>query len=181
MDFCWSPTDPTLALLVPETRGGNQPARVSLVQIPGKEELRQKNFLSVSDCKMYCQSNGVYLALKVDRHTKTKKRTYKGFELSRMKERDMPIEVLELENKNDKIIAFVWEPKGHMFAVIHGRHVVLAGLKGFNGQLEFYNVDELETMTTDIEWDSTGRYVATAMTSVREIYGLSMASFCIGY
>jgi translation initiation factor 3 subunit B len=35
-----------------------------------------------------------------------------------------------------------------------------------NGQLEFYNVDDLETMNnaehfcaTDVEWDPTGRYV----------------------
>ncbi|CAN6582289.1 unnamed protein product [Malus baccata var. baccata] len=223
MDFSWSPTDPILALFVPELGGGNQPARVSLVQIPAKEELRQKNLFSVSDCKMYWQSNGEYLAVKVDRYTKTKKSTYTGFELFRIKERDIPIEVLELENKNDKIIAFAWEPKGHRFAVIHcdntnannnprpdisfysmrsahntgrvsklttlkgkqanalywsptGRFIILAGLKGFNGQLEFYNVDELETMATaehfmatDIEWDPTGRYVATTVTSVHEM------------
>jgi translation initiation factor 3 subunit B len=178
---------------------------VSLIQIPSKEELRQKNLFSVSDCKLYWQSNGDYLAVKVDRYTKTKKSTYTGFELFRIKERDIPIEVLELDNKNDKIIAFAWEPKGHRFAVIHGdsprpdvsfysmrsahntgrvsklttlkgkqanalfwspsgRYIILAGLKGFNGQLEFYNVDELETMATaehfmatDIEWDPTGR------------------------
>ena len=29
MDFSWSPTDPILALFVPELGGGNQPARVS--------------------------------------------------------------------------------------------------------------------------------------------------------
>ncbi|KAJ4836996.1 Eukaryotic translation initiation factor 3 subunit B [Turnera subulata] len=214
MDFSWSPTDPIFALFVPELGGGNQPARVSLIQVPGKEELRQKNLFSVSDCKMYWQSNGDYLAVKVDRYTKTKKSTYTGFELFRIKERDIPIEVLELDNKNDKIIAFAWEPKGHRFAVIHGdsprpdisfysmrtaqntgrvsklttlkakqanalfwspagHYVILAGLKGFNGQLEFYNVDELETMATaehfmatDIEWDPTGRYVATAVTAV---------------
>lgn len=156
---------------------------------------------------MYWQSNGDYLAVNVDRYTKTKKSTYTGFELFRIKERDIPIEVLELENKNDKIIAFAWEPKGHRFAIIHGdnpkpdvsiysmktaqntgrvsklttlkgkqanalfwspagRFIVLAGLKGFNGQLEFYNVDELETMATaehfmatDVEWDPTGRYM----------------------
>ncbi|XP_008786288.2 eukaryotic translation initiation factor 3 subunit B-like [Phoenix dactylifera] len=217
VDFNWSPTDPIIALFVPELGGGNQPARVSLVQIPGKEELRQKNLFSVSDCKMYWQSNGEYLAVKVDRYTKTKKSTYTGFELFRIKERDIPIEVLELDNKNDKIVAFAWEPKGHRFAVIHGdsprpdisfysvrtahhtgrvsklatlkgkqanalywspagRFIVLAGLKGFNGQLEFYNVDELETMATgehfmatDIEWDPTGRYVATSVTSVHEM------------
>ncbi|GAY44388.1 hypothetical protein CUMW_081790 [Citrus unshiu] len=204
MDFSWSPTDPIISLFVPELGGGNQPARVSLVQIPSKEELRQKNLFSVSDCKMYWQSSGDYLAVKVDRYTKTKKSTYTGFELFRIKERDIPIEVLELDNKNDKIIAFAWEPKGHRFAVIHGdsprpdisfysmrtaqhagrvsklttlkgkqanalfwspsgRFIVLAGLKGFNGQLEFYNVDELETMATaehfmatDVEWDPTG-------------------------
>ncbi|KAJ9184120.1 hypothetical protein P3X46_007892 [Hevea brasiliensis] len=214
MDFSWSPTDPILALFVPELAGGNQPARVSLVQIPSKEELRQKNLFSVSDCKMYWQSNGDYLAVKVDRYTKSKRTTYTGFELFRIKERDIPIEVLELDNKNDKIIAFAWEPKGHRFAVIHGdsprpdvsfysmrtaqntgrvsklttlkgkqanalfwspvgHYLILAGLKGFNGQLEFYNVDELETMATtehfmatDIEWDPTGRYVATSVTSV---------------
>ncbi|KAL6146914.1 hypothetical protein ACLB2K_057590 [Fragaria x ananassa] len=217
MDFSWSPTDSILALFVPELGGGNQPARVSLVQIPSKEELRQKNLFSVSDCKMYWQSNGEYLAVKVDRYTKTKKSTYTGFELFRIKERDIPIEVLELENKNDKIIAFAWEPKGHRFAIIHGdtprpdisfysmrsahntgrvsklitlkgkqanalswspsgRFIILAGLKGLNGQLEFYNVDEQETMATqehfmatDIEWDPTGRYVATAVTSVHEM------------
>ncbi|KAF8379127.1 hypothetical protein HHK36_028556 [Tetracentron sinense] len=226
MDFSWSPADPILALFVPELGGGNQPARVSLVQIPGKEELRQKNLFSVSDCKMYWQSNGDYLAVKVDRYTKTKKSTYTGFELFRIKERDIPIEVLELENKNDKIIAFAWEPKGHRFAVIHGdsprpdvsfysmrsahntgrvsklmtikgkqanalywsptgRFIILAGLKGFNGQLEFYNVDELETMATaehfmatDIEWDPTGRYVATSVTSVHEMEnGFNIWSF----
>uniref|UniRef100_A0A2P2K3U1 Eukaryotic translation initiation factor 3 subunit B n=1 Tax=Rhizophora mucronata TaxID=61149 RepID=A0A2P2K3U1_RHIMU len=214
MDFSWSPTDPILALFVPELGGGNQPARVSLVQIPSKEELRQKNLFSVSDCKMYWQSNGDYLAVNVDRYTKTKKSTYTGFELFRIKERDIPIEVLELDNKNDKIIAFAWEPKGHRFAIIHGdgprpdvsfysmktaqnagrvsklttlkgkqanalfwspagHFIILAGLKGFNGQLEFYNVDELEAMATsehfmatDIDWDPTGRYVATSVTSV---------------
>ncbi|KAJ6373262.1 hypothetical protein OIU76_027570 [Salix suchowensis] len=175
----------SLPFYVPELGGGNQPARVSLVQIPSKEELRQKNLFSVSDCKLYWQSNGDYLAVKVDRYTKTKKSTYTGFELFRIKERDIPIEVLELDNKNDKIIAFAWEPKGHRFAVIHGdnprpdvsfysmKTAHNTGLKGFNGQLEFYNVDELETMATaehftatDVEWDPTGRYVATLVTSV---------------
>ncbi|XP_047340878.1 eukaryotic translation initiation factor 3 subunit B-like [Impatiens glandulifera] len=226
VDFSWSPTDSILALYVPELGGGNQPARVSLIQLPGKEELRQKNLFSVSDCKMYWQNNGEYLAVKVDRYTKTKKSTYTGFELFRIKERDIPIEVLELENKNDKIIAFAWEPKGHRFAVIHGdgprpdvsfysmrtahntgrvsklttlkakqanalfwspagRFIILAGLKGFNGQLEFFNVDDLETMATaehfmatDIEWDPTGRYVATSVTSVHEMEnGFNIWSF----
>ena len=120
-----------------------------------------------------------------------------------MRERNIPIEVFELDNKTKKVIAFAWEPKGHRFAIIHGDNprpdisfnsvqgsnnrvtklttlkgkqanalywspvgcfIVLAGLKGMNGQLEFYNVDELVTvataehfMATDIQWDPTGR------------------------
>eukprot|EP00245_Coleochaete_scutata_P017412 TRINITY_DN8522_c0_g1_i1.p1 TRINITY_DN8522_c0_g1~~TRINITY_DN8522_c0_g1_i1.p1 ORF type:complete len:737 (-),score=206.49 TRINITY_DN8522_c0_g1_i1:368-2578(-) len=226
-DFSWSPAEAILSMFVPEQAGGNQPARVSLVQIPSREELRQKNLFSVSDCKMYWQSSGEYLAVKVDRFTKTKKSTYSGFELFRIKERDIPIEVLELENKNDKIIAFAWEPKGHRFAVVHGdgprpdvsfysmknptaktgkvtllgtlkgkqcnalywspqgRFIVLAGLKTYNGQLEFFNVDDLETMAsgehfmaTDVEWDPTGRFVATSVTSVHQMEnGFTIWSF----
>ncbi|GKC51509.1 eukaryotic translation initiation factor 3 subunit B-like protein, partial [Tanacetum coccineum] len=66
--------------------------------------------------KMSWQSNGDIVSccsLKVDRVTnKTMKSTYNGFELFRIKERDIPIEVFELDNKNDKVIAFSWEPKG---------------------------------------------------------------------
>nr|GEU82293.1 eukaryotic translation initiation factor 3 subunit B-like [Tanacetum cinerariifolium] len=111
MDLCWSPTDCIFALYVPELNGRNQPARVYLFQISGKEELRQKNLFSVSDCKMYWQSNREYLAVKVDRYTKTKKSTYNGFKIFRIKERDIPIEVFKLDNKNDKVTAFCWESK----------------------------------------------------------------------
>eukprot|EP00850_Spirogloea_muscicola_P016935 SM000141S00879 [mRNA] locus=s141:121775:136794:- [translate_table: standard] len=227
-DFCWSPAEPLLAMYVPEAGGGNQPARVSLMSIPSREELRQKNLFSVSECRMFWQSAGEYLAVKVDRYTKTKKTTYTGFELFRVKERDIPMEVLELENKNDKILAFEWEPKGHRFAVIHGdgprpdlsiyamksatstgvqrvvklvtlkgkqanalywspqgKFLLIAGLKTLNGQLEFYNVDELETlasgehfMATDIEWDPTGRFVATTVTTVHQMEnGFNIWSF----
>ncbi|XVF04598.1 hypothetical protein REPUB_Repub05bG0098100 [Reevesia pubescens] len=66
-----------------------------------------------------------------------------------------------------------------------GRFIVLAGLKNFNGQLEFFNVDELETMAntehftaTDIEWDPTGRCVATVVTSAHEMEnGFNIWSF----
>ncbi|CAH2077341.1 unnamed protein product, partial [Thlaspi arvense] len=202
---------------------------VALVQLPSKVEIRQKYLLNVSGCKMYWQSNGDYLAVKVDRYgSKSKKSTHSGFELFRIKEKDIPVEVLELDSKNDKIIDFSWEPNGHRFAVIHGdlprpdvsfysmktvqhggrvsklvtlkakqanvlfwsptgKHVVLAdGLSGFNGKLEFYNVDEFVTMATVdnfmatyIEWDPSGRYVGTAVTSsVHEMEnGFSIWSF----
>ena len=163
--------------------------------------------------------------LSVDRFTKTKKTTYTGFELFRVKERECPMEVLELEVKTEKIIAFAWEPQGHRFCIIHGegarpdvsfytmrdgggsklkhlatfkgksanaifwspagRHLVLAGLKGLNGQLEFFSADEMETlataehfMCTDVDWDPTGRYVATSVTAVHAMEnGFNVWSF----
>jgi translation initiation factor 3 subunit B len=209
-DFEWSPTQDVLSVYQPEI--GNQPARISLIQIPSRQELRQKNLFSVAEINMYWQSSGNYLAVKVERFTKTKKTTYHGFELFRVAEKGCPMEVLELENKSEKIVAFAWEPKGHRFAIIHGdgprpditfytmedklgrvkkigtlkgksantlywspqgKNVVLAGLKSLNGQLEFFNVDDFETLATnehfmcqEVEWDPTGRYVTTSVTSV---------------
>ncbi len=46
-------------------------------------------------------------------YTKTKKSTDTIFELFWMKEHDIQIEALELKNKNDKIVVFAWELKGH--------------------------------------------------------------------
>ena len=66
--------------------------------------------------------------------------------------------------KVKKLITLKGKQANALFWSPTGRFIILAGLKGFNGQLEFYNVDELETMATaehfmatDIEWDPTGR------------------------
>jgi translation initiation factor 3 subunit B len=55
-------------------------------------------------------------------------------------------QVLEIENKNEKVIAFAWEPKGHRFAVIHG--------EGPRPDVSFYSMksktgaDKLTLLTT---------------------------------
>lgn len=217
VDFCWSPADPILAAFQPEQGGGNQPARLSLIQLPNKNEVRSKNLFNVVGVSMYWQSSGDYFAAKILRTTKSKKSTYSGFELFRLREPNCPMEVLELPNKAEKIVAFAWEPKGHRFAVIHGdgarpdvsfytmkdkngknnvtligtiknktanhlfwspngRVIILAGLKTMNGQFEFFDVDTMDTMATvehfmatDVEWDPTGRFVTTAVTSVHQM------------
>ncbi len=57
-----------------------------------------------------------------------------------------------------------------------GKNLVLGGLKAMNGQLEFFGVDDMEPyraaehfMCTNIEWDPTGRYVATSVTSIHQM------------
>jgi len=106
----WSPTEPILSLLKGDVK--NQPKKVVFLQIPGYVELMHKDILSVSDCKMYWQSKGKYLAVQVTRHTCSL------FELFRFnKVQGITTEALEVD---EKILAFAWEPSGHRFAVIHG-------------------------------------------------------------
>ena len=52
----------------------------------------------------------------------------------------------------------------------------LRGLQGMSGQLEFVSADDFETlnagehfMCTDVEWDPTGRYVATSTTQIHQM------------
>lgn len=55
-------------------------------------------------------------------------------------------QVLEIENKNEKVVAFAWEPKGHRFALIHGEgprpDVSIYSMKSKTGQ------DKLTLLTT---------------------------------
>ncbi|KAJ0392325.1 hypothetical protein P43SY_003156 [Pythium insidiosum] len=114
-DFFWSPTDPVLAYWAPE--GNNVPARVSLVELPSRRELRQKNLFNVSDCKLQWHPNGTFLSVKVTRHSKSKKTLFTNFELFRLRESLVPVEMLEMK---ETIVAFAFEPKGTRFAVVHG-------------------------------------------------------------
>jgi translation initiation factor 3 subunit B len=67
---------------------------------------------------MHWQSEGDFLCVKVDRQGgKDKKSVHTSFELFRMREKDIPIEVLEM--KGTQIIAFAWEPRERRFAIIH--------------------------------------------------------------
>lgn len=66
-------------------------------------------------------------------------------------------------------------PASHLFWSPRGRHIVLAGFRNnLNGALEFYDVDELTTlgtsdhfMATELDWDPTGRFVATGASAWR--------------
>ena len=41
------------------------PARVTLLEIPSRNEVRVKNLFNVADCKMHWQKTGDYLCVKV--------------------------------------------------------------------------------------------------------------------
>ena len=210
-EFQWSPSQNIIAAYIPGKDGGDTPARIVLIEVPTRKELRQKNLFSVAEIAMFWHPDGTYLAVKVDRQKSKNTKSY-SFELFRLKERDVPIEVLELQSP---VVTFAWEPKGHRFCLVHGEpprvdcsfytmlnqgkaqvtlqktlekkpvnevhwstsghHVVLAGMKTLNGQLLFFNADDMEIlnedehfMCTDIEWDPTGRYVCTYVSAFRQ-------------
>lgn len=130
-NFSWSPSQNILAYWVAEDQ--NVPARVVLIDVPGKTELRSKNLFSVADCKMHWQKNGDYLCVKVDRYTKAKKNVditdtsasssskyiglYYNFELFHLREKQIPVDSIEIK---EPVVAFSWEPVGSKFAIIHG-------------------------------------------------------------
>lgn len=114
-DFFWSPTDNYISYWSPET--SNVPARVTLVEMPTRREVRQKNLFNVSSCKLHWHPSGNYLCVKVTRHSKSKKTQYTNFELFRIRDKLVPVEMKEMK---DTVAAFSWEPKGSRFAVVHG-------------------------------------------------------------
>ncbi|KAA8576688.1 hypothetical protein EYC84_006765 [Monilinia fructicola] len=222
MDFDWAPATPhregvknyeqLFCYWTPEI--GSNPAKVGLMSIPSKEVVRTLNLFSVTDAKLHWQSDASYLCVKVDRHSKSKKSLATSLEIFRVKEKGVPVEVVD--SIKDTVINFAWEPKGDRFVIIttaevvkgngvgnfkhirtydkknsnaiywspKGRFVIVATVHSQQSfDMEFYDMDfegekpesdkdltaNLQLMNTadhygvtDIDWDPTGRFVATS-------------------
>lgn len=162
VDHAWSPTDPYLAAFIPEHN--NIPARATLLSIPSRKVMSQQSLVNVVGCHIHWQEPaGNYLAVKVDRHGKSKKHTFTSFEFFRVREKDIPVEGLELK---DNVIAFAWEPSGNRCAIIHGES---ASSSRFN--VSFYTMEGgkmklLQTLekrqANSLFWAPTGRYIVLA-------------------
>ncbi|KAL7297840.1 hypothetical protein TKK_0008872 [Trichogramma kaykai] len=131
-DFSWSPTDNIIAFWLPENK--DVPARVTLMEIPSRNEIRKNNLFNVADCKIFWQKSGDYLCVKVDRFAKKKEKTEQKYteslqnlqnfqgisynlEIFHMREKLIPVDSVEIK---EPIHAFAWEPIGNKFAIIHG-------------------------------------------------------------
>ncbi|KAI1908663.1 Translation initiation factor 3 subunit b [Ophidiomyces ophidiicola] len=123
-DFEWSPAtvqrdgikhyEQLLSFWTPED--GNNPAKVGLMSVPSKEIVRTRNLFNVSDVKLHWQSSGAYVCVKVDRHSKSKKSLATNLEIFRVREKGVPVEVVD--SLKDTVINFAWEPKGDRFVLI---------------------------------------------------------------
>lgn len=120
-EFQWSPKANVIACWAPEQ--SNSPAHVDLIEIPSREKLRQKNLFNVTKCSMVWQEEGEYLAVKVTRHTKSKKTFYNNIELFRLNEPGVPVEMLDIK---DAVMALAFEPRGSRFAMIHAENPAAA-------------------------------------------------------
>ncbi|KAH9948739.1 translation initiation factor eIF-3b, partial [Amylocystis lapponica] len=160
-----------LAYWTPEV--ANQPARVTLMDFPGRLILRQKNLFNVTECKLFWQNQGDFLCVKVDRHTKTKKSIFCNLEIFRVREKDYPVEVVELK---DTVTDFSWEPKGERFALISSNDPNL-GNPGpgitIKTDVSFYQLERgkgdfklLRTLagrtSNTVRWSPRGRHVVLA-------------------
>ena len=124
MDFEWSPAtvaregvkqyEQLLCFWTPEI--GSNPARVGMMSVPSKEVVRTRNLFNVSDVKLHWQSQGTYVCVKVDRHSKSKKSMATNLEIFRVREKGVPVEVVD--SLKDTVINFAWEPNGSRFVAI---------------------------------------------------------------
>uniref|UniRef100_T1IVX1 Eukaryotic translation initiation factor 3 subunit B n=1 Tax=Strigamia maritima TaxID=126957 RepID=T1IVX1_STRMM len=166
-DFTWSPTDNIIAYWVAEHK--DVPARVTLMDVATKEEIRVKNLFNVADCKMHWQKSGDYLCVKVDRYSKVRKEKndikysgmYCNFEIFHMREKQIPVDSVELK---EIIVAFAWEPIGNKCCIIHGEVP--------NIMVSFYGVKAGGTVSmlkkferkqcTHIFWAPQGQFIVLA-------------------
>eukprot|EP00795_Rhopilema_esculentum_P009002 gene9002-16644_t len=160
-DFTWSPSDNLIAYWVPEDK--DTPARLVMMEIPSRQERRSKNLFNVASCRMYWQKNGDFLAVKVERYTKSKKALFSTLELFRTRMKDIPVDTLDLK---EPIIDFDWEPNGSKFVVLHGESPHISA--------SFYDIEEgslgkvvrLKTFEkkqlNSIFWSPTGQFVLLA-------------------
>ncbi|RYP40314.1 hypothetical protein DL768_010651 [Monosporascus sp. mg162] len=183
MDFEWAPATPQrdgvkqyeqlFCFWTPEI--GSSPARVGLMSLPSKQVVRSLNLFSVTDAKLHWQSDATYLAVKVDRHSKSKKSQATTLEIFRVKEKGVPVEVVD--TIKDTVINFAWEPKGDRFVIITTTEPVGATAVPPKTSVSFFcpekakgpvvgNFRHLRTLekknSNSIYWSPKGRFVVVA-------------------
>ena len=167
--IAWSPADPLLAAY--QSEEGNMPARIVVLRFPGKEELRAKNLHSVASVRLSWHPQGDYLGVIVEQWTRSHKSTTTHFELFSLRERDVPIDMLELPNKAEKAHALAWEPNGQRFAILHGEgarlSVSLYAMRA-DPRLGTRGAVLLKTLTnkacSTLAWSPAGRFLVLAGT-----------------
>ena len=193
MDFEWAPATPKrdgvkgyeqlLCYWTPEVL--SNPAKVGLMSIPSKEVVRTRNMFNVSDAKLHWQLEAAYICVKVDRHSKSKKTGSTSLEIFRIKEKGVPVEVVD--NLKDTVINFAWEPKGDRFVLITAGEAAAGSAVAPKTAVHFFcpektkptglgNFKLLRTIekknSNGIYWSPKGRFVAVATVAVQQHFDI---------
>ncbi|KAK5050948.1 Translation initiation factor 3 subunit b [Exophiala bonariae] len=189
VDFEWAPAttqregvktyEQLLCFWTPEM--GSNPAKVTLMAFPTKEIVRTRNLFNVTDAKLHWQSDAKFICVKVDRHSKSKKSLATNLEIFRIKEKGVPVEVVD--SLKDTVINFAWEPKGDRFVLITAGEAVAGSnvlpktavsffapekIKGA-GTGAFKHVRTFDKKNSNgIYWSPRGRFVVVATVSVQQ-------------
>lgn len=155
-DFEWSPSSNLLAYWTPEME--NIPASVSLMSIPEKKVIREKHLFQVHGVKLFWQDQGEFLCVKVAREKKGKFAS-NNFEIFRMFEKDIPIDVLEIP---EKVRAFAWEPNGKRFAYICGESSDTVSCYTMKKTKIKHEFDVKDRPTSNIYWSPAGESLLLA-------------------
>lgn len=192
-DFEWAPASPhregiktyeqLLCYWTPEI--GSNPAKVALMSVPSKEIVRTRNLFNVTDAKLHWQSQAAYVCVKVDRHSKSKKSLATNLEIFRVREKGVPVEVVD--SIKDTVINFAWEPKGDRFVLITTTEIVAATavppktavsffcpekIKGA-GVGNFKHIRTIEKKNSNaIYWSPKGRFVVVATVHSQQSFDL---------
>lgn len=189
MDFEWAPAitqregvktyESLLCYWTPEM--GSNPAKVALMSVPSKEIVRTRNLFNVTDAKLHWQSEAKFICVKVDRHSKSKKSLATNLEIFRIKEKGVPVEVVD--SLKDTVINFAWEPKGDRFVLITAGEAVAGSNVLPKTAVSFFAPEKIKgpgtgafklVRTIDkknsngIYWSPKGRFVVVATVSVQQ-------------
>ena len=192
-DFEWSPATPQregvkayeqlFCFWTPEI--GSNPAKVGLMSVPSKEIVRTRNLFNVTDAKLHWQSQAAYVCVKVDRHSKSRKTLATNLEIFRVKEKGVPVEVVD--SIKDTVINFAWEPKGDRFVLITTAEVMMATAVPPKTAVSFFcperqkgnavgNFKHIRTIdkknSNAIYWCPKGRFVVVATIQSQQSFDL---------
>ena len=189
VDFEWAPITPSrdgvktyeqlLSYWTPEI--GSNPAKVGLMSVPGKEIVRTRNLFNVTDAKLHWQSEGKFMCVKVDRHSKSKKTGSTNLEIFRIREKGVPVEVVDAIK--DTVINFQWEPKGDRFVLITAGEAVAGSSVAPKTTVSFFAPEKAKgpvpgpfklirsfdkKNSNGIYWSPKGRFVVVATVSMQQ-------------
>lgn len=193
LEFEWAPAIPRregiksyeqlLCFWTPEIK--SNPAKVGLMSVPSKEIVRTRNLFNVSDVKLHWQSEAAFICVKVDRHSKSKKSLATNLEIFRVREKGVPVEVVD--SIKDTVINFAWEPKGDRFVLITAGEAMPGSNVAAKTAVSFFCPEKAKGPSTGnfklirsidkknsngIYWSPKGRFVVVATVAVQQHFDL---------